>query len=98
VQFGHLSSKSDFICCVGIVPFQRIDLSTLVTSWLGYFSFASSLVFGGNFGTAAKYFERNLRLPFTPPLVTVSGPSDVDCEGESENRRIRLRETAVDHS
>ena len=30
---------------------------------------------GGDFGTAAKYFERNLRLPFTPPLVAVFGPS-----------------------
>jgi len=53
---------------------------------------------GIDIGTVVEDFEINLRLPFTPPLVTVSGPSDVDCEGESENRRIRLRETAVDHS
>jgi hypothetical protein len=31
--------------------------------------------FGVDFGTAVKSFERNLRLPFTPPLITISGPS-----------------------
>ena len=29
------------------------------------------LSLGFDFGTAAKYFERNLRLPFTPPLIAV---------------------------
>ena len=28
-----------------------------------------------DFWTAVKYFKRNLRLPFTAPLVAVSGPS-----------------------
>jgi hypothetical protein len=28
-----------------------------------------------DFGTVVESFEINLRLPFTPPLVTVSGPS-----------------------
>jgi hypothetical protein len=33
-------------------------------------------VLGGDFGTAAKYFERNLRLSFTPSLVAAFGPSE----------------------
>ena len=69
-------------------PFSRVVVITsIVYAFLGI-----------DIGTVVEDFKRNLRLPFTPPLVTVSGPSDVDCEGESENRRIRLRETAVDHS
>jgi hypothetical protein len=30
---------------------------------------------GFEFGIEAKYFERNLRLPFTPPLVAFFSPS-----------------------
>jgi hypothetical protein len=37
------------------------------------------LVLGREFGTTAEYFERNLRLPFTPPLVAVFGPSQLVC-------------------
>jgi hypothetical protein len=32
-------------------------------------------VFGGDFVIVAKYFARNLRLPFTPSLIAVFGPS-----------------------
>jgi hypothetical protein len=65
LQFHRLSSKSVSICCVGFLPLQGIFLGTLVTSWLEYFDLRSSLFFGSDFGTSAKYFGRNLRLTFT---------------------------------
>jgi hypothetical protein len=53
-------------CCVGFLQIKGVYLGTLVASWLVYFSFENSFMFGGNFETAAKYFVRNLRLLFTP--------------------------------
>jgi hypothetical protein len=49
------------------VSFQGIFLDTLVTGWLGYSSLENSLVVGGDFGTAAKYFRRNFTAPIHPP-------------------------------
>jgi hypothetical protein len=65
-SFLCLSSVSYFVSCIGFLTFRGIELSTLVTSWPEYFSFGNSFVLDGDFGTAAKYFNRNLRLPFPP--------------------------------
>jgi hypothetical protein len=51
--FVCLISDSISVSCVGFLLLREIYLSTLVTSWLGYFSFTDSLVFSGDFGTAA---------------------------------------------
>jgi hypothetical protein len=78
LQFARLRFDLRFILCGGLLQFHGTFLDTFVTSWLGYFRFVNSccvLFFCGELGTVVKYFERNLRLPFTPPLVAVFGPS-----------------------
>jgi hypothetical protein len=75
LRLTHLRSDLSSAFYVDLLSSQRIFLGTLVTGWLGYSSLGNSLVVGGDFGTAAKYFGRNLRLLFTPPLVAVFGPS-----------------------
>ena len=46
-------------------PFSRVVVITsIVYAFLGI-----------DIGTVVEDFKRNLRLPFTPPLVAVSGPS-----------------------
>jgi hypothetical protein len=47
--------------------------SSPVGSWT--YRSCMRLLLGFDFGTTVKYFERNLRLPFTFPLVVIFGPS-----------------------
>jgi hypothetical protein len=42
--FGCLTSDSHSVFCDGFLPFEGTYLNTLVTSWLGYFSFGNSLL------------------------------------------------------
>jgi hypothetical protein len=66
----HQFIRNSFVCAPIRVPsFElAIFLDTLVTGWLGYSSLENSLVVGGDFGTAAKYFRRNFTAPIHPPL------------------------------
>jgi len=43
---------------------------------------------GFDIGTVVEDFERNLRLPFTPPLVAVSGPSILKLDFEKAFDKI----------
>jgi hypothetical protein len=78
---AHYFIRNSYVCvsvpsfALALCRSMEFFLGTLITGWLGYSSLGNSLVVGDDFETAAKYFERNLRLPFTPPLVTVFGPS-----------------------
>jgi hypothetical protein len=51
--------------------------------------FRAYFALGGEFGTVAKYFERNLRLPFTPPLVAFFSPSQIQLKKLESLRQTR---------